>query len=63
MQKTIGMILLAGATSSALAHSVDGNVVTSLSHQFFGAHHLLLPVVFIAVIIYLSRRWKRRDRV
>jgi len=42
---------------------VDGSFTAALSHQVFGAHHLLFTFALIAFVLYLGRRWHRRDRV
>ncbi|MDH5242126.1 MAG: hypothetical protein OEW73_15230 [Gammaproteobacteria bacterium] len=63
MRMTIGLILWAGVANTAFAHPVDGSFTAALSHQVFGAHHLLFTFALIAFVLYLGRRWHRRDRV
>jgi len=63
MRMTMGLILWAGVANTALAHPVDGSFAEALGHQVFGLHHLLFTVLLLAVVLYLGRRWYRRDRV
>jgi len=63
MRIIFGMVLLASSTNLALAHTLEGSAATTLGHQLFGMHHLLLPVVLLAAIFYLGRSWYRSDRI
>jgi hypothetical protein len=63
MRMIIGMILLAGASNTALAHIVDGGVATTLGHQLFGLHHLILSAALVALLFYLGRSWYRSNRI
>lgn len=63
MRLIIGMILYAGAANTALAHTLDGDIVTAIGHQMFGSHHLLFTVALVAFVYYLVRLWRRRDRI
>jgi len=63
MRKIFGMVLLASSTNMALAHTLEGSAVTTLGHQLFGMHHILLPVVLLAAVCYLGRSWYRSDRI
>ncbi len=63
MRMTMGLILWAGVATTALAHPVDGSFTEALGHQVFGAHHLLFTFALIALVLYLGRRWHRRNRV
>jgi hypothetical protein len=63
MRIIFGIVFLAGSANMALAHTLEGSAVTTLGHQLFGMHHLLLPVVLLAAIFYLGRSWYRSDRI
>jgi len=57
------MVLLASSTNMALAHTLEGSAVTTLGHQLFGMHHILLPALLLAAVFYLGRNWYRRNRI
>jgi NADH:ubiquinone oxidoreductase subunit 6 (subunit J) len=63
MRMIIGTILGAGVANTALAHTLDGDIVTAVGHQFFGSHHLLFTVALVALLYCLVRLWRNRDRV
>ena len=57
MRMIASLVLLAGATNSALAHTIDGSTVSMLSHEVFGLHHLPLSLAVIGLAIFLGRNW------
>ena len=59
MRRIVSLVLLVGATNTALAHTVDGSTWAILGHEIFGLHHLPLSIAVIGLAIYLGRNWHR----
>jgi hypothetical protein len=59
MRRIVSLVLLVGATNTALAHTVDGATWAMLGHEIFGLHHLPLSIAVIGLAIYLGRNWHR----
>ena len=59
-QLITSLILLAGSTGIAGAHTLAGDegLVTQLDHQLLGLHHLPLTVLLIVIGVILFRRWR-----
>ena len=60
MRRIVSLVLLVGATSTALAHTVDGTTLAMLGHEIFGLHHLPLSIAVIGLAVYLGRNWHSR---
>lgn len=64
MRMIMGLLLLTGLTSTAVAHTGDGVLLTALSHQLFGLHHLPFSILLVAGAVFVVHRWhssKRRN--
>jgi predicted transporter len=61
MRRIVSLVLLVGATNTALAHTVDGSTLAMLGHEILGLHHLPLSIAVIGLAIYLGRNWHRSD--
>jgi len=59
MRRIVSLVLLVGATNTALAHTVEGSSLAMLGHEIFGLHHLPLSIAVIGLAIYLGRNWHR----
>lgn len=63
MRRIVSLVLLVGATNTALAHTVDGSTLAMLGHEIFGLHHLPLSIAVIGLAIYVGRSWHRSNRL
>ncbi len=57
MRRIVSLVLLVGATNTALAHTVEGSTLVMLGHEVFGLHHLLLSIAVIGLAVFLGRNW------
>ena len=62
MRRIVSLVLLVGATNTALAHTVEGATLAMLGHEIFGLHHLPLSIAVIGLAIYLGRNWHSSKR-
>jgi len=64
MRLLLTLILIAGSSGIALAHTLDDKdgLVTQLYHQVLGSHHLPLTMLLIVGGIVLLRRWQKARR-
>jgi hypothetical protein len=62
MRRIVSLVLLVGATNTALAHTVEGPTLAMLGHEVFGLHHLPLSIAVIGLAVYLGRSWHRGNR-
>ena len=55
------LVLLAGSTGMAFAHTLPGDegTVMQLDHQLFGLHHLPLTILLVVVGVMLVRRLRK----
>ena len=60
MRIIVSLVLLVGAASTALAHTVEGPTLAMLGHEIFGLHHLPLSIAVIGLAVYLGRNWHSR---
>ena len=57
MRIIVSLVLLVGATNTALAHTVEGPTLAMLGHEIFGLHHLPLSIAVVGLAVYLGRNW------
>ncbi len=62
MRKITSVLLLTGITGTAMAHTGEGSVLASLSHQIIGSHHLPLSLLLFAVVVFAIHRWHSSKR-
>jgi len=57
------LVLLAGSTGMALAHTLPGDegLVAQLDHQVLGLHHLPLILLLVVVGALAIRGWQLRS--
>ena len=62
MKRTLTTFLLAGIAPVAGAHTLDpsGGLVTAISHELLGVHHLPMTLIVVAIGVawYRSRKKK-----
>ena len=56
------LLLLTGFAGPAIAHTGDGAVLTALSHQIFGLHHLPFSILLIIIALFAIYRWQSSKR-
>ena len=62
MRLITSLLLLTGFAGPAIAHTGDGALLNSLSHQVFGLHHLPFNLLLCVAAIYIFRRWQSSKR-
>jgi hypothetical protein len=62
MRLITSLLLLAGFAGPAMAHTGDGAVLTALSHQIFGLHHLPFSILLIVIAVFAIYRWHSSKR-
>jgi len=62
MRTITGLLLLTGFAGTAMAHTGDGILLTSLSHQLLGLHHLPFSILLIVAAIFAIHRWRSSKR-
>ena len=63
MRMITSLLLLTGVAGPAMAHTGNGVLVSAVSHQIFGLHHLPFSILLVVVAITIIRRWHRGERV
>ena len=63
MRKITGLILLTGAAGTATAPTGDGVLLTAVSHQLFGLHHLPLSILLVVAAVFVIRHWHSGKRI
>jgi len=56
MRTITGLLLLTGFAGTAMAHTGDGVLLSALSHQLFGLHHLPFSILLVVAVVFLIRR-------
>ncbi len=62
MRTITGLLLLTGFAGTAMAHTGDGVLLSALSHQLFGLHHLPFSILLIVAAVFAIRRWQSSKR-
>jgi len=62
MRFITSLLVLAGASETAMAHTGDGLLPEALSHQVFGLHHLPFTILLVVAAVFVIRRWQSRKR-
>jgi hypothetical protein len=62
MRLITSLLLLTGFAGPAMAHTGDGVLLTALSHQVFGLHHLPFSILLIVIAIFAIYRWQSSKR-
>jgi len=63
MRMITSLLLLTGAAGPAMAHTGEGVLVSALSHQLFGLHHLPFSILLLVAVIFVIRRWQSGESV
>ena len=63
MRMITSLLLMTGFAGTAMAHTGDGVLVTALSHQIFGLHHLPISILLVVVAVFAICRWHSGKRV
>jgi hypothetical protein len=63
MRMITSLLLLTGVAGPAMAHTGDGVLVSALSHQLFGLHHLPFSILLLVAVVLVIRRWQSGERV
>ncbi len=59
MRLITSLLILAGVSETATAHTGGGLLPEALSHQVFGLHHLPLTILLVIAAVVVIRRWQR----
>jgi hypothetical protein len=62
MRLITSLLVLAGISETALAHTGDGLLPEVLSHQVVGLHHLPFSILLVIAAVIVIRRWQSRKR-
>ena len=62
MRLITSLLLLTGFAGPAIAHTGDGALLNSLSHQVFGLHHLPFSILLIVIAVFALYRWQNSKR-
>jgi len=62
MRLITSLLLLTGFAGPAIAHTGEGAVLTALSHQVLGLHHLPFSIFLIVIAVFAIYRWQSSKR-
>lgn len=63
MRMITSLLLMMGFAGTAMAHTGDGVLLTTLTHQVIGLHHLPISILLIVAAVFAFRRWQSSKRV
>lgn len=63
MRLITGLLLLTGIAGPAMAHTGDGVLVSALTHQLIGLHHLPFSILLVVAVILVIRWWQSGESV
>lgn len=63
MRMITSLLLLTGFAGTAMAHTGDGVLLATLTHQVFGLHHLPLSILLVVAAALAFRRWQSSKRI
>jgi hypothetical protein len=62
MRLITSLIILAGVSETATAHTGDGLLPEALAHQLVGLHHLPFSILLVIAAVIAIRRWQNSKR-
>lgn len=63
MRMITSLLLMTGFAGTAMAHTGDGVLLATLSHQVVGLHHLPVSILLVVVAVFVFRRWQSSKRI